>query len=448
MTRETFSITTESEVAASACNQAAEKFTQRQIDVVPCLQQAIEADSDCGFAHAVYGLMLHGARQSSLAPAIEESLQCAKRVKSGMSSREQLYVEALDNAVSGDLFAMVDSYETILREHPVDILALTLCQGELFWLGDMQRSQSVSASLAGEWNASTPGYSDFLACRAFDLEECGLYQQAESTGREAVELRSSNIWGAHAVAHVLLMQGRFDEGVSWLQGLQNNWQDSNQMKFHIWWHQCLFHLERGEHDAILDCYDKWIRNRDEPLVQALPDLYIDLQNGSSMLWRLEHIGIDVGDRWQEMADLANPRTDDMSSAFTSAHYAMILAATGNFEACDRLIGQMIVFARTEGHTLASRYLSAAIPAAIATVAHRRGDYQKVLDELMPARHTLWQLGASHAQRDVFFQLLVDASSRLKRFDLVKTLLREIEVTGFAEPAQRVGYASAVAQLTH
>jgi hypothetical protein len=33
--------------------------------------------------------------------------------------------------------------------------------------------------------------------------------------------------------------------------------------------------------------------------QALPDLYIDVQNAASMLFRLERQGINVGDRWIE-----------------------------------------------------------------------------------------------------------------------------------------------------
>lgn len=448
MSSETLTITTDNSLAAQACEQAIEKFTQRKIDVVPCLQEAMDADPDCGFAQAVYGLMLHGARQSSLAPAINEVLANASRVQKRMTVREQHYVSALAHGAAGDLFAMVDSYECILRDNPTDILALTLCQGELFWLGEMKRSQQVSASVAAEWNATIPGYADFLACRAFDLEECGMYDQAETAGREAVELRASNVWGAHAVAHVLLMQGRSEEGVNWLGGLQHNWLETNQMKFHIWWHQCLFHLERQEHDAVLESYDLWIRNRDQPLVQAMPDLYIDLQNGSSMLWRLELAGVSVGERWQEMAELVTPRTDDMSSAFTSAHYAMILAAVGDYDGCERLIEQMNAFAVSGTHTLASRYQLAAIPAAEAAVAHRRGDFQQVLDKLLPARQSLWQMGASHAQRDVFFQILVDAAAKLKRHDLLKSLLQEIEILGFAEPSQRVGYAHAAGQLRH
>ena len=55
-----------------------------------------------------------------------------------------------------------------------------------------------------------------------------------------------------------------------------------------------------------------------PLTQAQPDLYIDVQNAASMLFRLELLGIDVGDRWNEIADKAEARIGDCLSAFTLA----------------------------------------------------------------------------------------------------------------------------------
>lgn len=213
------------------------------------------------------------------------------------------------------------------------------------------------------------------------------------------------------------------------------------MKFHIWWHQCLFHLERKDYEAVLNSYDRWVRNHEEVLVLALPDLYIDLQNGASMLWRLEHAGVDVGKRWQEMAELVVPRLADMSSPFTSAHFAMILAAVGQFDDCDTLLAHMREFEAGE-HTLASRYTEAALPAAQGAILHRCSDYSGALDIMLPARHKFWQMGGSHAQQDVFFQILVDSAFRLGQADLVNKLLTEIELIGFTEPSRRVAYESA------
>ncbi|MEM7259695.1 MAG: hypothetical protein AAF404_20155 [Pseudomonadota bacterium] len=189
-------------------------------------------------------------------------------------------------------------------------------------------------------------------------------------------------------------------------------------------------------------FEGWVRNHNEALVQVTPDLYIDMQNGASMLWRLEQQGVDVGSRWEEMAALAAGRLTDMSSTFTSAHYAVILAATGQFDLCDTLINEMTRFAQADEHTLAPRYRDAAIPAARAAIAHRRGHYREVIDILLPQRNNLWQMGGSHAQQDLFHQILVDAAVNLKQAPTVSMLLREIEAIGFTTPTDAVAYQQA------
>jgi len=330
--------------AGASCSLAIENFIQRKSDVVPHLLNAMDADPECGFATTVFGLLMHGARNVNLRPQIAEALAKSKALQPAMTTRERMYVQALCHFTTGSLYRGIECFESILADHPTDALALVLCQTELFWLGDMPRSLLVSSSVDSAWSESMPGYADYLAVRAFDLEEACHYQAAEEAGKKSVAMRSSNIWGAHAVAHVLYMQARHQDGIDWLEPLQTEWESCNQLTFHIWWHQCLFHLERGEHEAVFDCYDRWVRNRKHPLMQLVPDLYIDIQNGSSMLWRLEHAGVDVGDRWEEMADLVLTRVDDLSNPFTSAHFAVVLAAVGNYGACDQLIDTMQSFA--------------------------------------------------------------------------------------------------------
>jgi hypothetical protein len=87
---------------------------------------------------------------------------------------------------------------------------------------------------------------------------------------------------------------------------------------------------------------------------------------------------------------------------------------------------------------------AALPASEAAVAHRKGEHQRVIDILMPARRNLWQMGGSHAQRDLFFQLLVDSAVRMERRDILALLLEELGAIGFGHIAERSSYADAVA----
>ena len=432
-------MTTESAEAAAALDRAIHNFLHWKAAVVPNLKAALDADPDFGFGHVVNGLVLHSARNIGFRPKIGASLAAATAAAARMTERERRYVAALDAAHHGRIADSVALYETILVHHPTDLLAQRLAQMELFWIGEMAWSADISARVAPHWSEGVPSFGIHLSCRAFDLEETHQYATAERLGRQAVEIDAEDVWGAHAVAHVLVMQGRNEEGIAWLDGLKGHWADANQMSLHLWWHRCLFHLERVEHDAVLDIYDSWVRNRELPLLKSMPDLYIDMQNGASMLLRLELRGVDVGRRWDELAELTLERLDDHTSPFTSAHFAIILAAAGRFDAADALVRSMREFAADDTGTLGPRYATAVIPAAEAAIAHRKGEHQRVADLLMPARRMLWQMGGSDAQRDLFFLLLADSARRLGRRDVLEIVLNDIEAAGFTDPAARVGY---------
>ena len=105
---------------------------------------------------------------------------------------------------------------------------------------------------------------------------------------------------------------------------------------------------------MLDLYDKRFRNLVSPLTQAQPDLYIDVQNAASMLFRLELLGVDVGNRWSEIADKAEARIGDCLSAFTLPHWMMALAATGRDAAARRMLEGMRAFGAGEGTVHAHR----------------------------------------------------------------------------------------------
>lgn len=431
-------ITSDDPAAADALRQGIQNFVDRKSDVAPWIQKALAADPECAMAHATQGLLLQLARHQDLRPMMEEAQRQASKAAPQSTQREQHYVAALEASVNGDIITAISHYETILDEHPTDLLALTLCQSELFWVGKMHWSENVSNRVQSQWQPDMPGYPAYLAIRAFDLEETGNYEQAEYCGRTCVEHEPGNVWGAHAVAHVLLMRNRAKEGVDWLDSLENNWTDANQLKFHLWWHRCLFHLERQDPVAALEVYDRGVRNRQDPLMKTMPDLYIDLQNGASLLWRLENLGVNVGQRWIEMAELVKERLEDMTSPFTSAHFAMILSAVGEFKATEKLLENMQEYSTTSD-TLATAYQQAAIPAAQAAVAHRRGDHATVVAALFPARRLLWQMGGSHAQQDVFLQMLFDSANKTGRDNVARIVLHDLEMMGFVEPHQRVGY---------
>jgi hypothetical protein len=256
--------------------------------------------------------------------------------------------------------------------------------------------------LAPRWSEALPAYPTLLSCLAFALEETADYAGAERAGRRAVELDPADAWGTHAVAHVLEMQGRREEGIAWLAGLERHWEGKNSFVHHLWWHRAMFHLGLRDTDTVLELYDRRFRNLASPLVQAIPDLYIDVQNAASMLFRLERLGVDVGERWNELADKAQARIGDCQSAFTLPHWMMALAATGRDREAELLLSSLRESASTVVREVA-------LPVCEAVLAHRRGEHAHAVTRMAPVLERLHELGGSHVQRDVLLQLYSDAS---------------------------------------
>ena len=223
-----------------------------------------------------------------------------------------------------------------------------------------------------------PGYGTILSCRCFANEECGDYAAAEPSGWAALEIDPADFWGIHAVAHVMEMQGRQLEGIDLLEKHERYFTGGSNFIHHLWWHRAMFHLEQREFDAVLDLYDRRFRNLASPLTQALPDLYIDVQNAASMLFRLERQGINVGDRWIEIADKAEQRIGDCLSAFTQPHWMMALAATRRDDAARRMLDAMRLFGLGDG-AVAQVVGTIALPVSEAVLAHRRGEYSRAVD---------------------------------------------------------------------
>ncbi|MBL8675474.1 MAG: tetratricopeptide repeat protein [Rhodospirillales bacterium] len=435
-------ITCASADAADALNRAILGYLKYRLDTPTHLAQALAADPDCALAQCLKGHFAMLSYKRANVAAAREAADAARAAAAGATPRERAHVAALDQWIAGDLDAALATWEAILADHPVDVLALRLSHFNYFWLGRPRTMRESVERVADTWGRELPGYATLLSCLCFAREEAGDYDAAEPAGRQAIEIDPGDLWGTHAVAHVMEMQGRHGDGIAWLDGLERHWEGGNNLKHHLWWHRAMFHLERREFDRVLGLYDKGFRNLASPLTVAQPDVYIDVQNAASMLFRLERQGVDVGDRWEEIADKAEGRLDDCLSAFTLPHWMMALAAAGRFDAAAAYLRAMRAFGDGPA-TTASIVARVAVPVCEAVLAHRRGDHGRALDTMRPALAEMHKLGGSHAQQDVLKQLFLDCALRADRPDDVRLMLAHLR-TRYPElpPEKRIGYADA------
>lgn len=392
-------LTAPSDAAADAFNLTLRRYLSYRADTAQPLFAALTAEPDFAMGQCLKGyLTLLGFKQANL-PVAAAAAQAALRLSAQGTPREQRHAAALHAWADGHLERAVALWDEILREHPTDLLAFRLSHFNLFWLGRPQAMLASLEQIRGHWHDGLAGWGALLACRCFALEECGRYDEAEPLGRAAVALDPADLWGTHAVAHVLEMQGRHRDGIEWLSGLTPNWTQANNLRHHLWWHRALAHLGEGDTTAALACYDTGFRDLASPLVIAQPDLYIDIQNAVSALYRLEHLGVSVGGRWRELADHAQARIGDCLSAFTLPHFMLALLADGREQAATDMVAGMRAFGEGDDD-LAPLVREVALPLCEAMRDLAHGQAAQAVRRLRPIMPRLPELGGSHAQQEV------------------------------------------------
>lgn len=383
------------------------------------LKEVFDADPEMPMAHCARGYFMKLFCTPPLERKAEENLAEAQRlIASGAAAREKRHVAALARWCAGDIRGATDCWEDILLDHPRDILAMRLAHFTHFYMGDSAAMRDSIARALPYWDAEMPSYGNVVGYHAFGLEETGNYPEAERLGRQAVEINPRDIWSTHAVAHVLEMRGRHREGIDWLDGLSPEWEGCNNFRYHTWWHKCLFHLELDQFDEILSIYDSGVR----------PDKtssdYLDMANAIALLWRLEEAGLDVGDRWRELAEKAQDKIDDHIFAFHDSHYMIALAADGRFEAAERMLASMEPAAAREDTTEGPIFRDVGLALCRAVVARGRGDHAEAVALLAPIRRRVYSIGGSHAQRDMFFRMLVSSALKSGAYRLARALTAE------------------------
>jgi tetratricopeptide (TPR) repeat protein len=394
-----------------------EAYLGARADTRARLEEFLVAEPDCVLGHCLDGyLYMMSSKRANVSLAVD-ALNRAKGVvtRAREARRDNLHVAALDAWTRGEMREAAGHWDVLLSEFPRDIVALRVSQFVLSYLGESERMRYTVARALPSWDATVPGYGYVLGCYAYGLEEAGDYARAEEMGRRAVDLNPRDIWAAHAVTHVAEMQGRLHDGLTWIATMSEQWNACNNFAFHLRWHEALFHLDLEHYDCVLDLYDREVRRQST-------DEYLDVTNAVSLLWRLEQSGVDVGTRWRELADCARRHDQDHALVFADLHYLMALAAVNDHEwfvaSCERFASA------ASGGTEASVMAHVGLPLARAVVAHRRGAYEEVVDLLIPVRPQFRRIGGSHAQRDLFDQLVIDAAWRGRRLDVATVLLAE------------------------
>lgn len=387
-----------------------------------------------GFAmgHAVKGLSALMLGRLELVSVAEDASKSAHEalMAGAATPRERLWCAALDAWLAGKPSQAVAFMEKALSLNPADTISMKLSHGIRFILGDNHgMRRSVEAVIdTHDSDHALRGYA--LGCLAFAMEETGSYDDAERTGLMGLDYAKDDAWGLHAVAHVYDMTDCAANGIVLLDQNVEAWSHCNNFRFHVWWHKALLHLSEGDIDEVLSLYDSQIRNEKT-------DDYRDFSNASSLLMRLELEGVDVGDRWVELADLAETRCADGCLTFADLHYMLALAGDNRKNAAARLTARVARDAEGSGE-MANVMRDPGQAATEGLAAFSDGRYKTAFRQLRAAQPRFQVIGGSHAQRDVFERITIEAGIRAGALTATQSLLdsrinqRKGAIDSFAE----------------
>ena len=379
----------------------------------PLLQAALTDSPGFVMAHVLKAYMTLVGSNTSIRGIGLSAVKAANG--HGATTREAGHVAAISQIMTGEFRTAGRILEDVAIDHPRDVLALQVGQQMDFLVGDSRMLRDRIARALPAWSEGMPDHHAVLGQYAFGLEETGLYDRAEAAGRRAIELEPRNGWAQHAVAHVLEMQNRRADGIAWMTANAADWSHQSFFAIHNWWHLALFHLGLDEVDEVLRLYDG-------PIYGERSTMAFDMVDAAALLWRMKLRGVDVGDRWEILADnyVAQPRGQ---YAFDDVHATLALVGAGRDADAQAMIEAMVAAAMGGGEN-AQVTRDVGLPIAEAILAFGRGRHAETVERLRSVRNRASCFGGSHAQRDIIDLTLIASAGLSGETSLERALIAE------------------------
>ncbi|MDP3082225.1 MAG: tetratricopeptide repeat protein [Rubrivivax sp.] len=410
---------------SAAARDAAEQALRRMMSFhgtpLADLDAAIAADPQWCLPHVMKAGFLLGLAERSLGPRADEHLAQAHALALHATLRERAHLDAVQLLAQGLWHGACRSWGELLLQQPRDALALHWAQLWDFYRGDAISLRQRPARALPDWDAADPLQPYVLGLYAFGLEENNLHALAEDVGRQALAANAQVPWAVHAVAHVMEVQGRYEEGSAWLRQHQPAATENSGFASHLWWLKALFRLEALDIAGVL-------RLIDNHLSGEAPRYTLQRVGAASILWRLHLLGEDVSaagaallERW--------PADDGEAGhhAFNDVHRVLALLAAAEQGRAEAWVARCAEKAMDVDDARRSNHATArevALPLMRGLLALGRGDADGAVDSLYPLRASVPRLGGSQAQRDVIDLSVLAAAARGGRRQIGRALLNE------------------------
>ncbi|TQV75891.1 tetratricopeptide repeat protein [Denitrobaculum tricleocarpae] len=409
-----YSLTGANEKASELYAQALTELQCYIDDPVATIDAALAESPNFVMAHCFRAYLHLLASERAAMPEAEASFKAVTPLPA--NDRETGHIAAIQQFLAGDMQRGINALESVLIDYPLDIVALQTAHLFDFFVGDARSLRDRVARQLPQWSGGITGYHALLGMYAFGLEEMGDYRRAEDYGHQAIDLNTRDAWAQHAVAHVYEMEGRQQQGIDWMESRQVQWSTDNFMSVHNWWHLAMYYLDLGQIERVLNLYDTRIR-------VERSEVALDMVDASAMLWRLHLRGVELGDRWNEIAKAWSPVAEDAFYAFNDFHAMMAFVGSGNAQDANRVLTAQKARIGKGGSNDAMT-AEVGYPLCMALQAFSHGDYARTIELIRPLRTIANRFGGSHAQRDVIDLTLIESAFRDGQHGLARALSNE------------------------
>ena len=371
--------------SVTAWDHAWEEFLHFHGDPMATLAKANEHDESFVLGPVLCSLynVLAGSPLGSTSVQDDRARAEARAV----TDRDRAHAEALSLATAGNFTAAAAGWADLAAEG--DFAAYHFAHDIYLHIGDADRRLDASIRSRQNW-IDRPGENFINGMHSFALEESGRYNEAEASGRTALDADPLDLWARHALAHVYEHTNDTDASIALLRDTSDVWATQDGLAMHIWWHLALRLLAVGAITDVLEIFDEQLPNATTAF---------RLCDATSLLWRSELAGHDVGTRWDAIADRWDGVAARHSCAFLDLHAALAYIRRPEHPGAARWFNGLA--ARPDGNAeIDVIFRDVARPLIDGLRANAAGDAQALNRTLAELGGATARIGGSIVQRDI------------------------------------------------
>ena len=402
-------ITTTSEEALNWYNQGIHGILGFRQDTPDCFEKALAIDPNFHMARGHLGVHYFMEETAEALGKARDYLTQACEDLSGLTDRERDVLETLQAWAQGKGRDAVQRMHAALETRPREAVLLQKLYFIYFMQGASEQLRDIITPIISHYEND----SYVQGMYSFALEENREFAKALEIGMRARELNSQDVWTLHALAHIYYETGAFaagskllDEGIPQCEGV-------GFFRNHVVWHLALFEWEQGHYQKALSLYREQSADPAELLIPP------NLVDAVSLLWRLDLTGQKMTEEWKAVEPSLDRLRKVPTYMFNQMHCALGLTGAGRLDWATEYLDALRARVKPERPGLVGEV---GVPLVEGLIAYAKGEYANCVDCLLPIKDKVIKIGGSHAQREVFADILLDACLQAKAYDEAIALL--------------------------